>query len=89
MPAPSAPSAVVVAPNAGYVILIAAAAAMGGFLFGYDTAVINGAVLALKQKFNASSLAIGLAVSLTLLGSASRMEHTRSAPRTAAAGSTA
>ena len=70
MPAQSAPSAVVVAPNAGYVILIAAAAAMGGFLFGYDTAVINGAVLALKQKFNASSLAIGLAVSLTLLGSA-------------------
>lgn len=70
MPAQSAPSTVVVAPNAGYVILIAAAAAMGGFLFGYDTAVINGAVLALKQKFDASSLAIGLAVSLTLLGSA-------------------
>ena len=69
-PVPSAPSAVVVAPNAGYVILIAAAAAMGGFLFGFDTAVINGAVLALKQRFNASSLTIGLSVSLALLGSA-------------------
>ncbi|MGZ8996089.1 MAG: sugar porter family MFS transporter [Rhodospirillales bacterium] len=60
----------VAAPDAGYVILIAAAAAMGGFLFGFDTAVINGAVLALKEEFNASSLGIGLAVSLALLGSA-------------------
>ncbi len=57
-------------PDAGYVILIAAAAAMGGFLFGFDTAVINGAVLALKDEFAASSLGIGLAVSLALLGSA-------------------
>jgi MFS transporter, SP family, sugar:H+ symporter len=61
---------VVVAPNPGYVILIAAAAAMGGFLFGFDTAVINGAVLALRDQFEASSLAIGLSVSLALLGSA-------------------
>ncbi len=57
-------------PDAGYVILIAAAAAMGGFLFGFDTAVINGTVLALKSQFAASSLGIGLAVSLALLGSA-------------------
>ena len=67
--ATAAPRAAVV-PDAGYVILIAAAAAMGGFLFGFDTAVINGAVLALKGEFNASSLGIGLAVSLALLGSA-------------------
>jgi sugar porter (SP) family MFS transporter len=67
--ATTAPRAAVV-PDAGYVILIAAAAAMGGFLFGFDTAVINGAVLALKSEFDASSLGIGLAVSLALLGSA-------------------
>ncbi len=56
--------------NIGFVVLIAGAAAMGGFLFGFDTAVISGAVLAVKNEFNASSLGIGLAVSLALLGSA-------------------
>ena len=69
MAAPASESVVVV-PNVGYVILIAAAAAMGGFLFGFDTAVINGTVLALKEEFNASSLGLGLAVSLALIGSA-------------------
>jgi sugar porter (SP) family MFS transporter len=64
------PQSVVIVPNVGYVVLIAAAAATGGFLFGFDTAVINGAVLALMDEFNASSLAIGLSVSLALLGSA-------------------
>jgi MFS transporter, SP family, sugar:H+ symporter len=53
-----------------YVILIAAAAALGGFLFGFDTAVINGAVAALGAGFNANSFSVGLAVSLALLGSA-------------------
>ena len=56
--------------NVGYVVLIAAAAALGGFLFGFDTAVINGAVLALKNEFNTTSVGIGLSVSLALLGSA-------------------
>lgn len=56
--------------NTLYVILIAAAAALGGFLFGFDTAVINGAVAALASGFNANSVLVGLAVSLALLGSA-------------------
>lgn len=68
--ATSPAQSIVIVPNAGYVILIAAAAAMGGFLFGFDTAVINGAVLALRDEFEASSLIIGLSVSLALLGSA-------------------
>lgn len=56
--------------NTFYVILIAGAAALGGFLFGFDTAVINGAVTALANAFNANSVQTGLAVSLALLGSA-------------------
>ncbi|MBD2438900.1 sugar porter family MFS transporter [Nostoc sp. FACHB-110] len=56
--------------NTFYVILIAGAAALGGFLFGFDTAVINGAVAALSTAYNANSVLTGLAVSLALLGSA-------------------
>ena len=57
-------------PSAVYVSLIASTAALGGFLFGFDTAVINGAVVALQGHFVASDWMIGLAVSLALLGSA-------------------
>jgi len=53
-----------------YVVFISSAAALGGFLFGFDTAVINGTVSALQQHFGAGSVGIGLAVSLALLGSA-------------------
>lgn len=56
--------------NTSFVILISAAAALGGFLFGFDTAVINGAVIAIRNYFEAGSVTIGLAVSLALLGSA-------------------
>jgi MFS transporter, SP family, sugar:H+ symporter len=56
--------------NVSFVILIAGAAALGGFLFGFDTAVINGAVSALSKAFNANSLMTGFAVSCALLGSA-------------------
>ena len=49
---------------------IAAAAAIGGFLFGFDTAVINGTVAALAQEFHAGEVAIGLTVSAALIGCA-------------------
>ncbi|MFY0565925.1 sugar porter family MFS transporter [Archangium lansingense] len=52
------------------VVMIASVAAVGGFLFGYDTAVINGAVGALESTFRAGDAAIGLSVSAALLGSA-------------------
>jgi len=57
-------------PSIGYLIGIATTAALGGFLFGFDTAVINGAVIALEETFQATSWIIGLSVSLALLGSA-------------------
>ncbi|MDX2080969.1 MAG: sugar porter family MFS transporter [Terrimicrobiaceae bacterium] len=53
-----------------FAILISVAAALGGFLFGFDTAVINGAVDALRQHFQVGPWETGLAVSLALLGSA-------------------
>ena len=52
------------------VVFIAAAAAIGGFLFGFDTAVINGAVDAVRHGFNLDVGRIGFAVSCALLGSA-------------------
>ncbi|MDO1529858.1 sugar porter family MFS transporter [Fulvimonas sp. R45] len=52
------------------VVTIVAAAALGGFLFGFDTAVINGAVDALRQGFGLGAGWTGFAVSCALLGSA-------------------
>ncbi|UGB39469.1 sugar porter family MFS transporter [Frateuria soli] len=52
------------------IVLIAAAAALGGFLFGFDTAVINGAVEAIRGGFQLDAARIGIAVSCALLGSA-------------------
>lgn len=54
----------------GAAILVAAAAAVGGFLFGYDTAVINGTVDALRNTFQLNSVALGFVVSSALLGCA-------------------
>ncbi|WP_153541983.1 sugar porter family MFS transporter [Actinomadura macrotermitis] len=50
--------------------LLACAAALGGFLFGYDTSVINGTVDALKSQFHLNSVVVGLVVSAALLGCA-------------------
>ena len=52
------------------VIRLSLTAALGGFLFGYDSAVINGAVKAIGTEFSASSAVLGFAVSSALLGAA-------------------
>lgn len=54
----------------GYVIFISAVAAIGGFLFGFDSGVINGTVGALEQAFNASDVGTGFNVASVLLGCA-------------------
>jgi SP family sugar:H+ symporter-like MFS transporter len=54
----------------GHAMLVAAVAAVGGFLFGFDTAVINGAVNSIQSVYHAGSVVLGLAVSAALIGSA-------------------
>ncbi|WP_442911046.1 sugar porter family MFS transporter [Kitasatospora sp. NBC_01266] len=54
----------------GRVVFISAAAAMGGFLFGYDSAVINGAVTGIQKHFHVGSGETAFVVAIALLGSA-------------------
>jgi len=52
------------------VIATTCVAALGGFLFGFDSGVINGTVDGLQQAFGTSSFGIGFAVASMLLGCA-------------------
>ncbi|SIJ18145.1 Probable sugar transporter [Mycobacteroides abscessus subsp. abscessus] len=49
---------------------IASVAALGGLLFGYDSAVINGAVQAIQDAFAIRDAELGFAVASALLGAA-------------------
>ncbi|MFI1288536.1 sugar porter family MFS transporter [Streptomyces sp. NPDC020792] len=54
----------------GHVIFIAAAAAMGGFLFGYDSSVINGAVEAIRSRYGIGSAELAQVIAIALIGCA-------------------
>lgn len=54
--------------HTGRVVMISMVAALGGFLFGFDTAVINGAVDAVQTSFGISAGLTGFTVSSALLG---------------------
>jgi len=54
----------------GFVILITLVATIGGFLFGFDSGVINGTVDGLKTAFNSDSVLTGFNVASMLLGCA-------------------
>lgn len=56
--------------RSGPVLLVSSAAAMGGFLFGFDTAVINGAVAAIQKWSGVNDALLGFSVASLLLGSA-------------------
>src|SRR5215467_8128226 len=53
-----------------YVIILCCVAAIGGFLFGFDSGVINGAVDALAKAFGTQSAGTGFAVASVLLAGA-------------------
>lgn len=56
--------------NTRFIILISCVATIGGFLFGFDSGVINGTIDGLKQTFQSSSAGIGFEVASMLLGCA-------------------
>ncbi|MEQ9301554.1 MAG: sugar porter family MFS transporter [Cyclobacteriaceae bacterium] len=56
--------------NNAYIILIACVATLGGFLFGFDSGVINGTVKGIEKAFNASDIGSGFNVASMLLGCA-------------------
>ncbi len=56
--------------NMGRVIFLSVIAALGGFLFGYDSGVINGTVDALQQAFDSDAVGTGFNVASMLLGCA-------------------
>lgn len=56
--------------NTGAVIRITTVAAFGGLLFGYDSAVINGAVSSIQSTFDVGPGPLGFAVAAALLGAA-------------------
>lgn len=53
-----------------YVLLISIVATIGGFLFGFDSGVINGTVDGLRTAFNSESMGTGFNVASMLLGCA-------------------
>jgi len=54
--------------NTLFVYLVSTVAAVGGFLFGFDTAVINGALPFLRESFQLTDVQIEIAASSLLLG---------------------
>src|SRR5882724_7548924 len=53
-----------------YVLGLCSVAALGGFLFGFDSGVINGAVNSISAAFGTKAAATGFAVASVLLGCA-------------------
>lgn len=55
--------------NTGYVVFLSIVAALGGILFGYDTAVISGTTSDVAELFNLDDISKGWYVGCALIGS--------------------
>jgi MFS family permease len=51
-----------------YVSLVSIVAAVGGFLFGYDLAVVSGAIIFLQKQFSLNPYEIGFAIGSAQIG---------------------
>ncbi len=56
--------------NFSFILIICCVATIGGFLFGFDSGVINGTVDGLRLAFNSDSMGTGFNVASMLLGCA-------------------
>ena len=56
--------------NTAVIVLISCVATIGGFLFGFDSGVINGTVDGLRIAFNSEGVGTGFNVASMLLGCA-------------------
>ena len=56
--------------NHGLIAMIVAVATIGGFMFGYDSGVINGTQKGLEAAFDLGRLGVGINVGAILVGSA-------------------
>ncbi len=56
--------------NTAFIILISCIATIGGFIFGFDSGVINGTFDGLRLAFNSDTMGTGFSVSSMLLGCA-------------------
>jgi len=56
--------------NVAKIIFLSLVAALGGFLFGFDSGIINGAVEAIQGEFGSDEVGTGFNVASMLLGSA-------------------
>lgn len=55
--------------NMGYVVFLSVVAAIGGILFGYDTAVISGTIGSVTRQFSLDTMQQGWYVGCALIGS--------------------
>ena len=53
--------------NLGYLVFLSVVAALGGFLFGYDTAVISGTIAQVTEQFGLDALQQGWYVGCALI----------------------
>src|SRR6185503_14979416 len=56
--------------NTRYVTMVASGAALGGFLFGFDTSTINAAITGIRSTLALNSAQLGFIAAISLIGAA-------------------
>lgn len=67
---PYANPAATTAPKTRYVTLVAGGAALGGYLFGFDTSTMNAAIVGMRSDMGLNAVTVGLVGAIALIGCA-------------------